>query len=235
MALLAGFDDARRSLDASGTMDALDKFNRQAVNILTSGRLAAALDLSKESAAVHARYTPPPVSGEKFYTAEDGTAAKKLLLARRLVEAGVRCVSVSFSDFDTHSRNAARMRNLVPIVDHALAALVEDLDDRGMLGDVAVVAWGEFGRTPRINKDGGRDHWPEAGPALLAGGGMKGGVVIGQTDRLGAKVVSRPVSYQDVFATLYRCLGIATTTTLPDPTGRPQHLLADAEPIRELA
>src|SRR5262245_13510226 len=234
-ALLAGFDDARRDLDATGIMDALDKFSRQAVSVLTSGRLAAALDLDREPAKVHARYTPPAGGGERFYTAEDGTAAKKLLLARRLVEAGVRCVSVSFSDFDTHARNFPRMRNLVPIVDHALHALVTDLHDRGMLGDVAVVAWGEFGRTPRVNKDGGRDHWPEVGPALLAGGGIRGGRVVGQTDRLGGTVVSRPVTYQEVFATLYRCLGIdPALTTLRDPTGRPQHLLDRAEPIREL-
>jgi uncharacterized protein (DUF1501 family) len=235
-ALLAGFDDTRRGLDATGGMDALDRFTRQAVSILTSGRLADALDLGRESPATLARYTPPTGGeGERSYTSEDGTAAKKLLLARRLVEAGVRCVSVSFSDFDTHSKNFPRMRQLVPIVDHALAALVADLEDRGMLGDVAVVAWGEFGRTPKVNAGGGRDHWPEVGPALLAGGGLRGGQVIGATDRLGGRVVSRPLSYQEVFATLYRCLGIdPAATTLTDPTGRPQHLLDRAEPLREL-
>ena len=107
-------------------MDALDRFGQQAVSILTSGRLAEALDLSRESKATLARYTPPAnTGGEKSYTSEDGSAAKKLLLARRLVEAGVRCVSVSFSDFDTHSKNFPRMRQLVPVVDHALAALPE--------------------------------------------------------------------------------------------------------------
>jgi uncharacterized protein (DUF1501 family) len=235
--LLAGFDDTRRDLDASGTMEAMDKFNKQALSILTSGRLAAALDLSQEPEKVLQRYTPPPTAagGERFYTAEDGHAAKKLLLARRLVEAGVRCVSVSFSDFDTHSKNFPRMRQLVPIVDHALAALVADLEDRGMLGDVAVVAWGEFGRTPRVNANGGRDHWPEVGPALVAGGGIRGGQVVGATDRTGAKAVSRAVKYQDVFATLYQMLGISPAkTTLPDPSGRPQHLIDGGEPIREL-
>jgi hypothetical protein len=233
--LLAGFDDTRRDLDASGTMEAMDRFNRQAINILTSGRLAEALDLDKEPVRSQQRYTPPAGGGERFVTAEDGNAAKKLLLARRLVEAGVRCVSVSFSDFDTHSRNFPRMRNLVPIVDHALAALVADLEERGLLGDVAIVVWGEFGRTPRVNASGGRDHWPEVGPALLAGGGIRGGQVIGATDRLGGRAVSRPVSYQEVFATLYHCLGItAGRTTLLDPTGRPQYLLDRAEPMREL-
>lgn len=235
MKLLESFDDTRRDHDGSGAMDALDKFNRQAINILTSGRLASALDLAKEPTKVIERYTPPTRKVEKFATSEDGNSAKKLLLARRLVEAGVRCVSVSFSDFDTHSKNFPRMRQLVPIVDHALFALVTDLDERGMLNDVAIVVWGEFGRTPRVNKEGGRDHWPEVGPALLVGGGIQGGRVVGATDRLGGKVVSRPVSYQEVFATLYQCLGIvASRNTLPDPTGRPQHLLDRAEAIREV-
>jgi hypothetical protein len=234
--LLAGFESARRDLDASGNMDAMDRFTQQAASILTSGKFAAALDLNKEPSKVLDRYTPPvSEAGLKFYTSEDGTAARKLLLARRLIEAGVRCVSVSYSDFDTHSDNFPRMRQLLPIVDHAVHALVTDLDDRGMLGDVSIVAWGEFGRTPRIGKNGGRDHWPEVGPALLVGGGMKGGQAIGETDRQGAKVVSRPVHYQEVFATLYRNLGIdAAATTLTDTSGRPQHLLERAEPIREL-
>lgn len=235
-ALLAGFDRTRRALDATGGMEALDRFERQAASILTSGRLADALDWRRESSATLARYTPSASgAGERSYTSEDGNAGKKLLLARRLVEAGVRCVSVSFSDFDTHSKNFPRMRQLMPIVDHALAALVADLADRGMLGDVAVVAWGEFGRTPKVNVGGGRDHWPEVGPALLAGGGIRGGQVIGATDRLGGRVVSRPVTYQEVFATLYRCLGIdPAQTTLADPTGRPQHLLDRTEPLREV-
>jgi uncharacterized protein (DUF1501 family) len=234
--LRAGFDAARRELDASGGMEALDQFTKQAASILTSGRFAAAMDFEKEPLAVLERYTPPVASiPDRFYTADDGIAARKLLLARRLIEAGVRCVSVSFSDFDTHADNFRRMRQLLPIVDHALHALVTDLEERGLLNDVAIVAWGEFGRTPRINKQAGRDHWPEVGPALLAGGGFKGGQVIGATDREGARVVSRPVQYQDVFATLYRFLGIdPETTTLTDPNGRPQHLLDRGEPMREV-
>ena len=234
--LRAAFDGARRDLDTSGNMEARDRFTQQAASILTSGRLAAAMDLSRESAKVLERYTPPvAAAARRFYTSEDGTAARKLLLARRLVEAGVRCVSVSFSDFDTHADNFGRMRQLLPIVDHALHALVTDLDERGLLGDVAIVVWGEFGRTPKVNKNAGRDHWPEVGPALLAGGGLKGGQAIGATDRHGARVVSRPVQYQDVFATLYHVLGIdPSATTLTDPNGRPQHLLERGEPLREL-
>jgi Protein of unknown function (DUF1501) len=234
--LRTAFDDARRDLDDGGAMEAMDRFTQQAVSILTSGQFAAAMDLGKEPTKVLERYTPPvAASGERFYTSEDRTAARKLLLARRLVEAGVRCVSVSFSDFDTHADNFGRLRQLLPIVDHALHALVTDLDERGLLGDVAIVVWGEFGRTPRINKNAGRDHWPEVSPALLAGGGWKGGQVIGATDRGGGRVVSRPVSFQDVFATLYRTLGIdPSATTLLDPSGRPQHLLERGEPLREL-
>lgn len=234
--LRADFDNLRRDIDASGSMDAMDRFNEQATSILTSGRFAAAMDLSQESPRMMDRYTPTIApSADRFYTSEDAGSVRKLLLARRLVEAGVRCVSVSFSDFDTHSKNFPRMRQLLPIIDHGLHALVTDLDERGMLGDVSIVVWGEFGRTPKINKDGGRDHWPAASPALLAGGGMKTGQVIGATDRNASTVVSRPVSYQDVFATLYHNLGIdLATTTLLDPNGRPQHLLDRGQPIREV-
>jgi hypothetical protein len=233
--LRTAFDAVRRDLDASGSMEAMDRFTQQAASILTSGRFAAAMDLSKESAQVLERYTPRVAARDRFYTSEDGIAARKLLLARRLVEAGVRCVSVSFSDFDTHANNFGRMRQLLPIVDHALHALVTDLDERGLLGEVAIVVWGEFGRTPRINKNAGRDHWPEVSPALLVGGGLKGGQVIGATDPAGSRVVSRPVRFQEVFATLYHTLGIdPSATTLTDPTGRPQHLLERAEPLPEL-
>ena len=145
-------------------------------------------------------------------------------------------MSVSISDFDTHSGNFSRMRPLLPIVDHGLHALVTDLEERGLLDDVSIVIWGEFGRTPRINpKTGGRDHWPAAGMAMLAGGGMKVGQVIGETDRTASSVVSRPVHYQDVFATLYHNLGIDLgSTTIADPGGRPHYLLDQARPISEV-
>jgi hypothetical protein len=233
--LLAGFDGVRRDLDSTGAIEAMDRFTQQAANILTSGRLAAALDLSKESTRILDLYTYPDRSDNRFYTSEDGNAPKKLLLARRLIEAGVRCVSVSLSDFDTHSDNFGRMRQLLPIVDHGLYALVTDLEQRGMLDDVTIVAWGEFGRTPRINANGGRDHWPDVSPALIAGGGVPGGQIIGSTDRQAARVTSRPIHYQDVFATLYQQFGIdGATTTILDPNGRPQHLLDQGTPIREL-
>jgi uncharacterized protein (DUF1501 family) len=120
-------------------------------------------------------------------------------------------------------------------LDQGITALVADLHDRGLQNDVSVIAWGEFGRTPRINPGGGRDHWPQASCALLAGGGMKMGQVIGSTNRLGEVPQDRPLHYQDVFATLYRQLGIdVANTTIPDPNGRPQYLLDRREAIREL-
>jgi len=233
--LLSQLDRIRREVDASGMMDAMDRFTQQAAGILLSGRFAEAMDLQREDPRTLARYTSPTPSVEKFTTADDEFSMRKLLLARRLVEAGVRCVSVSFSDFDTHSSNFDRMRHMLPILDRGLHALVSDLDERGLLDDVSIVAWGEFGRTPKINSKAGRDHWPRVGMCLLAGGGMKTGQVIGATDRTASSAISRPVTYQDVFATLYRNLGIeAHRTTIVDPTGRPQYLLSSGEAMSEL-
>jgi hypothetical protein len=236
LALRASLDQIRREVDASGMMGAMDSFTQQATAILTSGRFAEAMDLSREDARTLARYTPPADDpAQRFKTAESPLACRKFLLARRLIEAGVRCVSISISDFDTHSDNFPRLRQALPTVDQGLHALVSDLDERGMLDDVTVVAWGEFGRTPKINKNGGRDHWPKVGLALLAGGGMRVGQVIGATDRHAAAPTARPVSYKDVFATLYRNLGIdALRTTVEDPNGRPQYLLDEGRPIDEL-
>lgn len=236
--LLSELDTIRRKVDSSGMMDAMDRFSQQAVSILTSGRLADAMDFSKEDPASLARYTPESrKSDSRFYTTEGPDAVKKFLLARRLIEAGVRCVSISISDFDTHTSNFDRLRQILPIVDHGLTRLVTDLKERGMLDDVTIVAWGEFGRTPRINsKKGGRDHWPRVGPAILAGGGMQTGQVIGKTDRTASAVIQRPVDYKDVFATLYHNLGIDPhAVTITDPRGRPQYLLDEGKRLVELA
>lgn len=235
--LLGQLDRIKRSVDASGMMDAMDSFTQQAVSILTSGRFAEAMDLTQEDPRTVQRYTAKgDPSAEKFYTAEGPESTRKFLLARRLIEAGVRCVSVSISDFDTHSKNFPRMRQLIPIVDHGLTALVSDLEERGMLDDVTIVAWGEFGRTPRVDpKSGGRHHWPRVAPAILAGGGMSAGQVIGATDRTAGSAISRPVHYKDVFATLYANLGIdARNTTIVDPQGRPQYLLDEGHALPEL-
>ncbi len=233
--LLSGLDRVRRELDESGMMAAMDRFTQQAAGILLSGRFADAMDLSKEHPQVLARYTAPTSPIERFTTADNELAMRKLLLARRLVEAGVRCVSVTFSDFDTHSSNFTRMKHMLPILDNGLHALIHDLDERGMIDDVSIVLWGEFGRTPKINDKAGRDHWPQVGMAMLAGGGMHTGQVIGATDRIASTAIARPVTYQEVFATLYRNLGIdATKTTLIDPSGRPQYIINDGQVIGEL-
>ncbi len=235
--LLARLDGIRRDVDNSGMMDAMDQFTRQAVGILTSGRFADALDLSQEDPRALERFTVPEGAiTERHTTSDEPRSVQKLLMARRLIEAGVRCVSVSFSDFDTHSANFPRLKLLLPMLDFGLTALVTDLEERGMLDDVAIVVWGEFGRTPKIDtRTGGRHHWPGVGPALLAGGGLRTGQVIGSTDRTASEVRSRPVHYKDVFATLYRTLGIdASQTTLIDPSGRPQYLLDEGKPISEV-
>ncbi|MBI1375557.1 MAG: DUF1501 domain-containing protein [Phycisphaera sp.] len=233
--LTASLDSLKQRLDSSREMDAMDRFTQQAISILTSGRFAEALDLSREDPKIVAMYTPHPDRVERFATSEAPEGARKLLLARRLVEAGVRCVSVSISDFDTHSDNFTRMRQVLPILDTGLSALVTDLEQRGMLDDVTVVVWGEFGRTPKINKNAGRDHWPRVSPAIITGGGLNRGVIIGETDRYAGEVVSRPVDFQEVFATLYHTLGIDPgQVAIEDVTGRPHYLLDRAEPIREL-
>lgn len=233
--LLGQLDRIKRRTDRSGMMHAMDRFHEQATNILTSGRFADAMDLEQEDARTLALYTAAEPSTERFTTADDHFAMRKLLLARRLVEAGVRCVSVSFSDFDTHSKNFPRMRHMLPILDQGLHALITDLRQRGMLDDVTIVVWGEFGRTPKVNANGGRDHWPRVGMGMLAGGGMSTGQVIGSTDRTAGSPTSRPVTYQDVLATVYNRLGIqADRTTILDPSGRPQYLLDEGQVMPEV-
>ena len=231
--LLTQVDKFRREVDASGMMSGMDAFERRALDVLTSSRLLDALDLSKEDPRIVGRYG----DGKPYNYQYDGapTCNDHLLLARRLVEAGVRVVTLSFGRWDSHGQNFQLVRDHGGKLDQALSALIEDLDVRGLFDDVTVIVWGEFGRTPRINKNAGRDHWPSVSCALLAGGGMRMGQVIGSTNRLGEYAKDRPVHFQEIFATLYRNLGInPETTTLVDPAGRPQYLVQHA-PIRELA
>ncbi|HVY70772.1 MAG TPA: DUF1501 domain-containing protein [Verrucomicrobiae bacterium] len=232
-ALLNSFDNFRRSTDNSGLMEGLDEFNQQAFGVLTSSRLLEALDLSKESPRIAELYgtgDPKP----------HGDAApmmmNQFLMARRLVEAGARCVTVAFGFWDYHGQNHKNAKADLPLLDQGVTALVRDLHDRGLDKDVSVVVWGEFGRSPTINKDAGRDHWPRVSCAVLAGGSMKTGQVIGSTDRLGGEPASRPVRFGEIFATLYHNLGIdVSTTTIPDLTGRPQYLVDDGcLPLPEL-
>lgn len=237
--LLAGIDRLRRDLDASTGMAGMDAFTEQAIGLLTSSRLADALDLSREDPRTVERYgTGDPT----VFMDENGAprVPQSLLVARRLVEAGVRVVTLNYSKWDWHGgpNNSIFKREAedFPVFDRCLSALVEDLDARGLSDDCAVVVWGEFGRTPKISDIVGRDHWPQVNCALLAGGGLRHGQVIGATDRIGGEAVSRPVTFGDVYATLFQHLGIdPQSTTLTDPTGRPWHVVAPGgEVLREL-
>lgn len=231
--LLATVDQFRRDVDASGVLDGLDAVNEQAFSILTSSKLAEALDLSQEDPKVRERYGK---GDPKNFGDGAPRNLEHFLMARRLVEAGARVVTLNFGRWDFHSNNFGGLKGThLPLFDQGLSALIEDLHARGMDKDVAVVAWGEFGRTPRINANAGRDHWPQLGGGLVAGGGFRTGQVIGATDRLGATIADRPVHFGEVHSTLYRFLGIdATRTTVTDLTGRPRYLVDDYQPLPEL-
>ncbi|MGB1925460.1 MAG: DUF1501 domain-containing protein [Rubripirellula sp.] len=236
LSLLQSIDGFDRSLDPSGSMLAMDQFHEQAFRVLTSGTFSKAMDIHSEDPKVIARYTPQiKFDGTQSTTSEGPDSLLKFMLARRLIEAGVRVVSLSLSDFDTHSNNNERMRNLGPLFDHGFHALIQDLDDRGLLETTTVLAWGEFGRTPKVNDKGGRDHWPNASMAMMAGGGLPEGVVLGSTDREAGKVTERPISFADVAATLYRQLGIDPQSMIHDQTGRPHMLMSEGNPIIELS
>ena len=230
--LLNSIDSMRRDIDITGAMAGMDVFGQRALDVLTSSKLLDALDLSKEDPKIVERYG----DGKPYQYQYDGapTCNEQLLIARRLIEAGVRVVSLSYGRWDSHGANFDLVRDHGGKLDQCLSALIEDLEQRGMLDDVTVVVWGEFGRTPKINDKAGRDHWSKVSCAYLAGGGMRTGQAIGSTNRLGEEAAERPVHIQEVMATLYHNLGIDTATvTIPDPTGRPQYLV-DHEPVREL-
>lgn len=242
-ALLSSFDRFRRQADASGLMAGMDVFSRQAFGVLTSQKMAEALDLTREDPAVLKRYGVD-LKAEKKHGGPHHL--NQFVLARRMVQAGARVVTVTFAryplgrmlqgafNWDWHRDNFPNARGALPIFDQGITALVDDLKAHDMLDDVTVCAWGEFGRTPRINPVGGRDHWPAASCALLAGGGMRTGQVIGATNRLAERPTERPVYMREVFATLYRNIGIDTKATqLIDLNGRP-HFLVDRDPLPEV-
>jgi hypothetical protein len=231
-ALLGHLDDLRRDLDRSGAIEGMDSFSRRAFDMLTSSKVLDALDVTKEDPRLRQKYGIGDMKN-----VDDGPPCcmDQFLMARRLVEAGVRCVSLAFGRWDYHNNNFGQCRERLPKLDMALTALIEDLHARGLDKDVSVVVMGEFGRDPKINKQGGRDHWPRVSCAMLACGGMKTGQVIGSTDKDAASAKDRPVHMQSVFATLYQFLGIDPSTTVPDRNGRPMYLLDEWDPIRELA
>ena len=234
--LLKSFDDVRREVDVSGSMEAADGFNQQAFDILTSPKARDAFDLDAEPRALRERYGFMPEY--KAPTPDRcGVPAwsQRMLLARRLVEAGVRLVTVDLRWWDTHVKGYETMRDgFLPRWDQAYSALLQDLEDRGLSDNVMVVAWGEFGRTPKVNSTGGRDHYPNVFSASVSGGGIQGGRVVGESDSKGAEPKERPVKPQDVLATMYRHLGIDVTKQYLDHGGRPVPVLPFGTPIDEL-
>jgi len=233
-ALLASFDTLRRDLDTRVELAGMDAFKTQALDMLTTNKVRDAFDLSREPDKVKDHY---------------GRQAASFLSARRLVEAGVSVVTLGLSSgysngWDTHSENFKTLRRAMPVLDRAIYALVTDLYERGLQNDVAVVVWGEMGRSPRIGKvpgvggDGntpdGRHHWTNASFALVAGGGLKMGQVIGDTGPRAEHAKGRVYTPGNVLASLYDVLGIDPTTALPDHSGRPMPLLDDPEKVQEL-
>jgi hypothetical protein len=234
--LLGSFDKIRRDVDSSGQMDALDRFHQRAWDVLTSPTARDAFDLDKEPATVRDRYGfMPPFNPKAANRCGAPAWSQRILLARRLVEAGVRLVTVDLRWWDTHVKGFESLRlGFLPRFDRAYSALIEDLDQRGLLDSTLVIAWGEFGRTPKVNADAGRDHYPNVFSAALAGGPVKGGRVVGESDARGAFPKTNAKTPQDVLATLYRHLGIDIEQQYVNGAGRPISVLPSGKPIEEL-
>jgi hypothetical protein len=235
--LLHEFDTLRRDLDATGQMSALDNFNQQAWDMLTSSKARQAFDLDSEPQSVRERYGFMPAFNPGAVDRCGAPAwSQRILLARRLVEAGVRLVTVDLRWWDTHVLGFDSLRRgFLPRFDRAYSALIEDLEARGLLESTLVVAWGEFGRTPRVNAQAGRDHYPNVFSAALAGGPVQGGRVVGSSDSHGAFPRENPKTPQDVLATMYQHLGIDTRVQYTDGAGRPHPVLPSGQSIEELA
>lgn len=234
--LLKSFDTLRRDADTTGQVQALDRFEQKAWNILTSTAARNAFDLDKEPAAVRERYGFMPAFDPGAANRCGSPAwSQRILLARRLVEAGVRLVTVDLRWWDTHVKGFESLKlGFLPRFDRAYSALIEDLEARGLLDSTLVLAWGEFGRTPRVNADAGRDHYPNVFSAALAGGPVKGGRVVGESDEKGAFPKANPKTPQDVLATLYKHLGVDPDVQYTNPAGRPISVLPSGKMIEEL-
>lgn len=229
--LLQSLDQFRREYDARAVAGMETSYQR-AFDILTSSKMLESLDLSKEPVAVRDRYG----HGSNQHIGDGAPMWNdQLLAARRLVEAGVRFVSVAYGFWDTHGNNFGHLKQHLPLFDVGISALINDIYDRGLDKDVMVIVWGEFGRTPKINANGGRDHWAPVNSALIAGGGTKVGQVIGSTDSLGAYALDRPIHFREVLATMYHHLGIVPDSFLRDLSNRPVPVLAGQhEVIKEV-
>ena len=220
VSLQKGFDRLRRRIDENATFAQLDDIDQQALDILLSGRTREAFEVSREDDATRARY------GEGW--------GEQALIARRLIEAGARFVTLNTGYWDDHGHIKNALDNKMPRHDRAVGVLLQDLHERGLLDDTLVVTAGEFGRTPVMNKDAGRDHWPQTQSLLIAGGGYRHGQVIGSTDEKAAYVKSRPVSVEDFCAIVYHSLGLAVDDSVIDPIGRPMHLVPGGSVPREM-
>lgn len=218
--LLDTFDDIRREIDASGTFEGMDSFQTQAFDIVTSGGVRTALDISREHPSVRDRYR--------------GRTLQDFLKAVRLVEAGVGCVTLGVGGWDTHSNNFRSLSNKLPELDRGIAYMVQDLIARGLYQDTIVIVWGEFGRTPRINRNAGRDHWPSVMSAMIAGGGLRTGQMVGSSSARGERPQDGRCTPSNVLSTIYHAMGIDSAQTFLDNTGRPRHILEDRQVIREL-
>ncbi len=222
--LLGSLDTIRRDVDYRGALAGLDTYTVRALDMVASSKSREAFDIEKESTTVREKY------GKAY-----GKANEDFLRARRLVEAGISVVTLVVGGWDTHSNNFNSMRQLLPRLDQGVHALVTDLEERGLARDVAVIVWGEFGRTPRVNATAGRDHWPRAGFALMAGGKFQKGQVIGETDARGESPLGLSMTSSHVLTSLYQHLGIDPALTIPDHNGRPTYLLDQRDPVPGLA
>jgi hypothetical protein len=216
--LLNKFDDTRREIDASGTMVGMDSYTEKALEMVTAGVVRDALDIRKEDPKTRERYK----------------GVEQFLTARRLIEAGVGCVTLSIGGWDTHGQNFKTLAKQLPKVDLGIANLIQDLHDRGMQDDVVTVMWGEFGRTPKVNGNAGRDHWPQVMGAMIAGGGLKMGQAVGASTEKGERPKDNPLSVPRVLSTIYHALGIDPSMTFNNGAGRPMYILDEREPVKEL-
>ncbi|MBL8793108.1 MAG: DUF1501 domain-containing protein, partial [Planctomycetia bacterium] len=228
---LQHLDERRQLLEKLDGLrrDSMDIYYQRAFDVLSSNKLVEALDVEKEPVKVRDRYGrgSPKHQGDGAPQWND-----QLLVARRLVEAGARCVTVAYGFWDTHGQNFRSLKSRLPLFDQGISALIEDIYQRGLDKDVTVLVWGEFGRTPKINKDAGRDHWAPVNGALFAGGGMKTGQVIGSTDKDAAYAKDNPIHYHDVLASVYHNLGIDPHAMVTDVSGRPMPILpSTVQPI----
>jgi hypothetical protein len=224
--LLESMDVFRGTMETAG----VDLNYRRAFDVLCNRNILDALDVDREPDRIREKYGR---GSEKHQGDGAPLWNDQLLVARRLIEAGARIVTVGYGFWDTHGNNFGHLKGNLPVFDKGITALVDDLHERGMAEDTLVLVWGEFGRTPKINKDAGRDHWSRVNTAWLAGGGLKTGQIIGRTDAQGGEVRDNPIHFQDVLATVYQAMGIDPHSLVMDVGQRPTPILpGTAQPIR---